>query len=396
LPVEPERHPGGNAVNHVTERPLKIVFCITLVAAFVLTFSARTLAQTSSSPTSANSSRRSIGKHDLGLAKSYHEDWTAISLAENTLIPGKPVLGAVDDAPGGSLFVRDRFQMQWRPNDPLDLFVVRPKGVAKPPVIIYLYSFPQDTDRFKDNVWCTTVTSGGFAAVGFVSALTGHRMEHRAVKDWFVSELQESLGASAHDVQMILNYLETRGDLDMEHVGMFGQGSGGAIAILASAADSRIKVLDLLTPWGDWPDWLAKTNIVPEDERAKYLTPDFLVRAEVLDPIQWLPKIKAQSLRIQNVRQEPQMPDDSEEKIEAAAPEMAEINKFGDSAALFPRVTGGRLLDWMKGHLAPDSAKQTAPAKSERVHNYPAKAKSGLPIPFPSTSESTVRQSTQP
>lgn len=383
-------------MNHVTERPLKIVFCITLVAAFVLTFSARTLAQTSSSPTSANSSRRSIGKHDLGLAKSYHEDWTAISLAENTLIPGKPVLGAVDDAPGGSLFVRDRFQMQWRPNDPLDLFVVRPKGVAKPPVIIYLYSFPQDTDRFKDNVWCTTVTSGGFAAVGFVSALTGHRMEHRAVKDWFVSELQESLGASAHDVQMILNYLETRGDLDMEHVGMFGQGSGGAIAILASAADSRIKVLDLLTPWGDWPDWLAKTNIVPEDERAKYLTPDFLVRAEVLDPIQWLPKIKAQSLRIQNVRQEPQMPDDSEEKIEAAAPEMAEINKFGDSAALFPRVTGGRLLDWMKGHLAPDSAKQTAPAKSERVHNYPAKAKSGLPIPFPSTSESTVRQSTQP
>jgi hypothetical protein len=285
--------------------------------------------------------------------------------------------------------------MQWRPNDPLDLFVVRPKGVTKPPVIIYLYSFPQDTDRFKDNVWCTTVTSGGFAAVGFVSALTGHRMEHRAVKDWFVSELQESLGASAHDVQMILNYLETRNDLDMEHVGMFGQGSGGAIAILASAADSRIKVLDLLTPWGDWPDWLAKSNIVPEDERAKYLTPDFLARAEALDPIQWLPKIKAQSLRIQNIRQEPQIPDEAEEKMEAAAPEMAEINKFGDSAALFPKVTGGRLLDWMKGHVALDSASQAAPAKSERVHNYPAKAKTLSPLPLPSTSES-IRQSTQP
>jgi hypothetical protein len=220
-------------------------------------------------------------------------------------------------------------------------------------------------------------------------------MEHRAVKDWFVSELQESMGASAHDVQMILNYLETRGDLDMEHVGMFGQGSGGAIAILASAADSRIKVLDLLTPWGDWPDWLAKSNIVPEDERAKYLTPEFLARAQALDPIQWLPKIKAQSLRIQNVRQEPQIPDEAEEKMEAAAPEMAEINKFGDSAALFPKVTGGRLLDWMKGHVALDSASQTAPAKSERVHNYPAKAKTGSPLPLPSTSES-IRQSTQP
>ena len=382
-------------MNHGSQSTSKIALSITLAAVFVLTFSARTLAQTSSSPASANSARRSIGKHDLGLAKNYHEDWTAVSLEQNTLIPEKPVIGALDDAPG-STFVRERFQMQWRPNDPLDLFVVRPKGVTKPPVIIYLYSFPQDTDRFKDNAWCTTVTSGGYAAVGFVSALTGHRMEHRAVKEWFVSELQESLGASAHDVQMILNYLETRGDLGMEHVGMFGQGSGGAIAILASAADSRIKVLDLLTPWGDWPNWLGKSKIVPEDERAKYLSPGFLARAEVLDPIQWLPKIKAQSLRIQNVRQEPQMPDESEEKMEAAAPEMAEINKFGDSAALFPKVTGGRLLDWMKGHLAPDSASQTMPPKSERVHDYPAKGKSGSPIPLPSAPESTATQSTRP
>ena len=83
------------------------------------------------------------------------------------------------------------------------------RSVKNPPVIIYLYSFPQDTDRFKDNAWCTTVTSGGYAAVGFVSERTGHRMEHRPVKEWFVSEFRESLGASTHDVQMILNYLQS-------------------------------------------------------------------------------------------------------------------------------------------------------------------------------------------
>src|ERR1035441_1223230 len=51
---------------------------------------------------------------------------------------------------------------------------------------------------------------------------------------------QLSLALTVHDVQMVLNYLETRGDLDMSRVGMFGQGSGGAIAVLAAAADSRI------------------------------------------------------------------------------------------------------------------------------------------------------------
>ena len=36
-------------------------------------------------------------------------------------------------------------------------------------------------------------------------------------------------------------------------------GSGAAIAILAAAIDPRLKALDLVDPWGDWPDWLAKS-----------------------------------------------------------------------------------------------------------------------------------------
>jgi hypothetical protein len=365
------------------------------LAVLVLAFAAGAFAQKSSTPSHTSSSGMSLAKKDLGLTKSYHEDWTAISLDANTLPPQHPVVGAIDDAPGGSSFVRERLQMQWRPNDPLDVFVVRPKGVTKPPVIIYLYTFPQDTDRFKDNVWCTTVSSGGYAAVGFVSALTGHRMEHRAVREWFVSELQEALGASTHDVQMILNYLQTRGDVDMDHVGMFGQGSGGSIAILASAADSRIKSLDLLTPWGDWPTWLAKSRLVPEDERTKYLTPDFLAGVAVLEPIQWLPKVKAKSLRIQDVRQDPQMQDASEEKMEAAAPAMAEINEFGDFAALVPRASGGRLMDWIKAHVTPDSASKPAADKAERVRSYPALGKQGSPLPVPSASEPASSQSSQ-
>src|ERR1022692_4628664 len=76
---------------------------------------------------------------------------------------------------------------------------------------------------------------------GFVSALTGQRYHDRPMKEWFVSELPEALGSSVHDVQMILNYLADRNDLDMTRVGMYGQGSGGTIAILAASADPRLK-----------------------------------------------------------------------------------------------------------------------------------------------------------
>jgi hypothetical protein len=54
---------------------------------------------------------------------------------------------------------------------------------------------------------CARVTRDGFAAIGFVSAFTGHRYQNRPMKQWFVSELPEALGSSVHDVQMILSPL---------------------------------------------------------------------------------------------------------------------------------------------------------------------------------------------
>ena len=74
---------------------------------------------------------------------------------------------------------------------------------------------------------------------------------------------------------------------------MYGQGSGGTIAILAAAADPRIRALDLLNPWGDWPDWLKGSPVVPDEERARYLTPEFLQRVSMLDPVDYLPRLRS-------------------------------------------------------------------------------------------------------
>jgi hypothetical protein len=196
-------------------------------------------------------------------------------------------------------FIRELIRVQWRPLDPVDLLVVKPVGVAKPPVVLYLYSFPSDTDRYVNTEFCNALTENGIAAVGFVSALTGHRYHDRPTKEWFISELQESLATSVHDVQFILDYLSARGDLDMSRVGMWGDGSGASIAIMAAAADPRIKALDLLDPWGDWPDWLSHSTLVPENERADYLKPDFLKKVAGLDPVKWLPELHSRQVRLQ-------------------------------------------------------------------------------------------------
>ncbi len=279
------------------------------------------------------------------------EDWNSLSLGQSALRAAGPVPGGTDGQPE---FTRELWSVQWRQGDPIDLYVIRPRGIEKPPAILYLYSYPSETDRFKDDGYCRRVTADGFAAIGFVSALTGQRYHTRPMKEWFVSELQESLVTSVHDVQMILNYLSMRGDVDMDRIGMFGQGSGGTIAVLAAAVDPRIKALDVLDPWGDWPDWLAKSPRVPEIERANYLKPEFLKRVAPFDPVQWLPKLKTQSVRIQNVMDDPITPAICKKQIESAAPRAtAQIVKYDDAEALRNASSDGKLFRWIKDRLRP-------------------------------------------
>src|SRR5271155_1296921 len=197
-------------------------------------------------------------KSMMPLYETIQEDWSSLAIGASKLEPEEPLVALTEDK---DTFTRTLVRVKWRPGDPIDLWIILPKGVKKPPAVLYLYGDNQDTDRFKLDGWAARATSGGVAAVGFVSALSGHRFHDRPMKQWFVSELQESLGSTVHDVKFILDYLAQRGDIDMNRIGMFGQASGGTIALLAAAADPRIKAVDVLDPWGDWPVWLAKSPI---------------------------------------------------------------------------------------------------------------------------------------
>ncbi len=280
--------------------------------------------------------------------KDVTEDWSTPSLSNSHLLPIRPV-GFLDDTHPG--YTVELMQLQWRWGDPLDLYVLMPKGVKKPPVILNLYGYPTDTDPYKNEIFQNALTKDGFAAVGFVSALTGHRYHDRPMREWFLSDLQESLGTSAHDVQMILDFLAARGDLDMNRVGMFGQGTGATIAILASAVDPRIKVLDVLDPWGDWPNWIANSPVVPEDERADYLKPEFLEKAATLETLDWLPKIQAKKFRMQQNMFETDTPTACKAKLRAAAPPgtaFAFYKTIPEFKAAFPNSTN---LEWMEHEL---------------------------------------------
>jgi len=295
------------------------------------------------------------------LYETIRENWSSLQVGDSDLTPEPPIASDVDDE---GRFTRQLVVVKWRPGDPIDLWIAMPKGVKNPPVVLYLYGYKEDTDRFRDNGWCERATAGGVAAVGFVSALSGHRFHDRPMRQWFVSELQESLGSTVHDLKFILDYLNSRGDMDMAKVGMFGEGSGGAIAILAAAADPRIKAIDLLEPWGDWPNFLS-TSVVPleDPEHDNYKKLEFVHKVETLEPVKWLPTLKI-PIRMQQVQDDASVSMEAKEALKNAAPKGTQVRRFETKLAMFNSERGGVLFDWVKDRLNEIGPKSSVAAQN--------------------------------
>jgi X-Pro dipeptidyl-peptidase (S15 family) len=276
------------------------------------------------------------------------ENWGVLNDLKTGLQPPVAAVVQRDEQPD---FVREVVRAQWRLADPIDLWIIRPKVEGKVPVVLYLYNYTDAGERFRENDWGKRASADGFAAVGFLSAMSDYRFKNRPMKQWFVSELPESLGSSVHDVKLILNYLVERGDMDTDHVGMFGMGSGATIAILAAHADSRIKALDLLDPWGYWPEWLKFSPVVPDTERPKYLTPEFLKSVAAVDPVAYLPSLKTPSFRLQQTLTEPATPNTAKERIAGAVPDSSRRVQYTNAEDLLKawKVTG--LSGWIKQQL---------------------------------------------
>jgi acetyl esterase/lipase len=288
------------------------------------------------------------------------ENWALPGDIKTGLEPLPPVLFLSDEQPE---FVRELYRLQWRKGDPIDVWLIRPKMAGKlpdkVPVILYLYSYADTDERFRDKDWCKRATADGYAAVAFVSALTDYRFRNHGLSRWFVSELAESLGSTTHDVQLILNFLAQRADIDMSRVGMFGLGSGATIAILAAHADARISALDVLEPWGDWPDWVSKSAIVPPEERPKYERKEFLSSIATLDPVAYLPTLKTPNFRLQLVLNGQITPPTARDRIAAAAPVRATIVKHQNVEDLYKAWQAGGLSDWIKNQLRPQLPRET-------------------------------------
>jgi hypothetical protein len=250
-------------------------------------------------------------------------------------------------------FTRELIRLSYRSGDPVLIYLCIPKNVKKPPVALVTYTFPQlATSRFLKDDYCKWITDKGIAFAGFEPSYTGERYKSGPMKEWFISELPVSMSRTVHDVQIIIDYLGSRGELDKTRVGMFGQGSGGTAGILASSVDPRIKVLDALSPWGDWKNWTKSASEIrtPED-RKRFSSNPFLKTIEPYDPFVHLPKVKAQHLRMQFIRKTANVVDAAVDRMVKAAPARTVKKVYSDPSSSVKEMTDGKVFNWIAAKL---------------------------------------------
>jgi hypothetical protein len=334
--------------------------CTVLVGGMLLSsvWSIGQLAPATPDPSTPSMQRPNVSSADL--FPKADEDYTTPALGVN-LKQAKLEGVQLEFDSNDPAFTRTITRVQWRVGDPIDLYIIKPVGVKKPKFVVYLFDYPVETDLYLKAEFCRELVKNGVAAVGFAPALTGQRYHDRAMKEWFVSEMPEALDATAHDVQMVISYAGLREGLDTAGVGVYGEGSGATVAILAAAVDPRIQTLDLFDPWGNWPEWVSTSTRIPEKERAAFLKPEYLEKVAFLDPVKWFAQLKTPNIRLQNVRSSGETPAAVQKKIEAAAPAGAQLKVYANTNAFLAAVPQSQRFTWVK-----------AQTKSDRSQNYRA------------------------
>ena len=233
------------------------------------------------------------------------ENWTSLGDLKTGLTPAPPVVLQSGEHAGG--FVRELVILQWRPKDSIELWISRPEGAKKTPVILYLYGHTDSIDRFHDDGWCKRATADGFAAVGFVPVLTDQRYKNRPMKEWFISD-----------------------------------------------------------PWGDWPDWLKSSKVVPDSERSKYVTEEFLRSVAPLDPVAYLRSLKTPNFRFQQMATDSFTPKAAKDRLAAALPEQAQVVKYTGPEDLMKAWKISGLAGWIKQQLRTQKATESATSVPDR------------------------------
>ena len=141
----------------------------------------------------------------------------------------------------------ERVKFTCEPGQDAVALIYRPKTEGKHPTVILQHFLGGSKDHLLLQPLLNTLANRGYLAVAIDGRYRGERQHGKSLEAAMVEALRTGKGhpflwETAYDITRLLDYLQTRPDVDADHIGMTGLSEGGIETWMTAAMDDRIKV----------------------------------------------------------------------------------------------------------------------------------------------------------
>jgi len=201
-------------------------------------------------------------------------------------------------------YQEEKVYFEARPGERVPTIFTFPlEGKGPFPAIIFLHGSHQEKEFVRKI--CTPFNEAGFVMIGFDQYMRGERKVEVRLSNLF-TVFRERTRKTVHDARRLIDYLETRADIDINRIYLVGASYGAITGTTVVAHDKRIKVA-VLVVGGANLHLLAKAPIIRK-EIPKWLHPFMgpLIRFTMGagDPIHTAPQTAGTPVLMQNGTQD--------------------------------------------------------------------------------------------
>lgn len=207
------------------------------------------------------------------------------------------------------------------------------KGNAPYPCVIVQHGYG-DSKNFGGLI-ANVLAPKGYAVMAIDIEYHGERKE--TGKDVISTDVKDdvrSLHQTVVDQMRMIDYLASRGDIDMSRIGYVGVSLGSFLGSILSGVDPRVKSTILIVGGGDWNKMIHTSQVPPfaviqdfcghDDKKIKA----FSDQMDVIDPLNYIGLVSPRKLLMLNCLNDKYVPKANAEELYSAAKDPKEIQWF--------------------------------------------------------------------
>ncbi|HOZ48732.1 MAG TPA: alpha/beta hydrolase [Candidatus Hydrogenedentes bacterium] len=234
--------------------------------------------------------------------------WVLVSLAKLTgdahyfdgYLADAPLNVVVRSEQKMESFQRISFTYEGYQGRPVPSLMAIPLNVEPPyPVLVFLHGIGQEKE-FLDEVG-DSFAKAGFAVATFDQYMQGERRLQGASKAEEGLALWRRGAMTINEARRMVDYLETRPDVDKDRVYLIGASYGAVTGATAAALDRRFRAVVLTYGGGDF------TKLAASDEVVRAVGPFIVIVSRVaawftsaFDPVRYVARISPRPIYFQN------------------------------------------------------------------------------------------------